>query len=217
MISPVSLLTTSSGIFSPSRMLLSASVNCSRNSSVFFLCSSFDLLGVALVLAGGRSWLRASRFLLGGNLHVHDDAVGAGGDLERGVLHVGGLFAENGAQQALFRRQFGLALGRDLADQNVAGLDFRADADDAVGAEILQRFVAEVRDVARDFLRAELGVAGADFEFVNVNGGEDVVLDDLLADEDGVLEVVAVPRHERARARCGPAPVRRPACRGRRR
>ena len=29
-----------------------------------------------------------------------------------------------------------------------------------------------------------------------MNGRKDVVLDDLLADEDGVLEVVTVPRHE---------------------
>ena len=146
-------------------------------------------------------WTMALRFavgfLLGRNLDVHDDAVGAGRNLQRGVLHVGGLFAEDGAQQALFRREFGLALRRDLADEDVAGLHFRADADDAVGAEVLQRLLAEVRDVARDFLRPELGVAGADLEFVNVNRGEDVFLDDALADEDGVLEVVAVPRHER--------------------
>ena len=108
-------------------------------------------------------------FLLGGDLHVHDDAVGAGRDLERGVFHVGGLFAEDGAQQAFFRREFGFALRRDFADEDVAGLHFRADADDAVGAEVLQRFIAEVRDVARDFLRPELGVAGADFEFIDVN------------------------------------------------
>ena len=117
-------------------------------------------------------------FLLGGNLHVHDDAVGAGGNLQRGVLHVRGLFAEDGAQQAFFRREFGFGLGRDLADEDVAGLHFRADADDAVGAEVLQRFIAEVRDVARDFFRPELGVAGADFEFIDVDRGEDVVLDD---------------------------------------
>ncbi len=139
------------------------------------------------------------------------------GTFERGVLHVGGLLAEDGAQQALFGGQFGLALGRDLADQDVAGLDFGADADDAVGAEVLQGLLAQVGDVAGDFLRAELGVAGADLEFVDVDGGEDVVLDDAFADEDGVLEVVAVPRHEGARARCGPGPVRRPGCRGRRR
>ena len=65
------------------------------------------------------------------------------------------------------------------------------------GAEILQRFIAEVRDVARDFLRPELRVAGGHFKFINVNRGEDVFLHDLLADENGVLEVVTVPRHER--------------------
>ena len=135
-------------------------------------------------------------FLLRRHLHIHDDAIGAGGNLERRVLHVGGLFAEDGAEQALFGREFGLGFGRDLADQNIAGLYFGADADDAVGAEILERFVAEVRNVAGDFLGAELGVARGDFEFINVNAREDVFLHDFLADEDGVLEVVAVPRHE---------------------
>ena len=66
------------------------------------------------------------------------------------------------------------------------------------GPRFFKRLFAQVGNVAGDFLRAELGVAGADFEFVNVNGGEDVVLDDAFADEDGVLEVVAVPGHERA-------------------
>ena len=195
MISPVSLLTTSSGIFSPSRMLLSASVSCSRNSSIFVLYSSSISLAcrfssVAEVLAS------LVGLLLGRDLHVHDDAVGAGRDVQRGVLHVGGLLAEDGAQQALLGSEFGFALGRDLADQDVAGLHLGADANDAVGAEVLQRLLAHVRDVARDFLGPELGVAGADLELLDVDRGEDVLLDDLLADEDGVLEVVAVPRHE---------------------
>ena len=47
------------------------------------------------------------------------------------VLHVGGLLAEDRAEQLLFRRQLRLALRRHLADQHVAGLDFGADVDDA--------------------------------------------------------------------------------------
>ena len=139
----------------------------------------------------------AGDLLLGGNLHVHDDAVGAGRNGQRGVLHVGGLLAEDGAQEALFRGEFGFGLRSDLADEDVAGLHFRADADDAVRPEILQRFFADVRDVARDFLGPELGVAGADLEFVDVDRGVDILLHDAFGDEDGVLEVVAVPRHER--------------------
>jgi hypothetical protein len=87
--------------------------------------------------------------------------------------------------------------GSDLADEDVAGLHLRADADDAVGSEVLEGFLAEVGDVPGDFLGAELGVAGAHLELVDVDAGEDVVLDDAFADQDGVLEVVAVPGHER--------------------
>ena len=98
------------------------------------------------------------------------------GTIERGVLHVRGLLAEDGAQERLFGGEFGLGLRGDLADEDVAGLHFRTDADDAVVVEVLQRFLADVRDVAGDFLRPELGVAGGDLEFLDVDRGVDVLL-----------------------------------------
>ena len=52
-------------------------------------------------------------------------------------------------------------------------------------------------NVAGDFLRPQLGVARHRLEFLDMDRGEDVVAHDALGDEDGVLEVVAVPRHER--------------------
>ena len=54
-----------------------------------------------------------------------------------------------------------------------------------------------VRDVARDFLRPELGVARLDLELLDVDRRVVVVLHHPLGDEDRVLEVVAAPRHER--------------------
>ena len=115
----------------------------------------------------------------------------------RGVANVGGLFAEDGAQQLFFRRHRAFALRRDLADQDVARLHFGADIDDAGFVEVLQRFFRDVRNVARDFLRPELGVARHDLELLDVDRGEDVVGDDALGEQDRVLVVVAVPRHER--------------------
>src|SRR5260370_35005800 len=69
--------------------------------------------------------------LAGEDLHVDDSAPNAGRAVERSVANVASLFAEDGAQQLFFRRDLGLALGRDLADQNVAGLHDRADTNDA--------------------------------------------------------------------------------------
>ena len=48
-----------------------------------------------------------------------------------------------------------------------------------------------------DLFLAELRVAGDALELLDVDRGEDVVLGDALGDEDRVLEVVALPRHER--------------------
>ena len=56
----------------------------------------------------------------GEDLHVDDRAVDRRRHAQRGVLHVRRLLAEDRAQQLLFRRELGLALRRDLADQDVA-------------------------------------------------------------------------------------------------
>ena len=118
-------------------------------------------------------------------------------DAERAVADVAGLLAEDRAEQLLFRGELGLALRRDLADEDVARLHLGADADDAALVEVLEGLLADVRDVARDLFLAELGVAGDALELLDVDRGEDVVLGDALGDEDRVLEVVALPRHER--------------------
>src|SRR5471030_1327940 len=128
---------------------------------------------------------------------LDDGALDARRHLQRGVAHVGGLFAEDGAQQLLFRRHRALALRRHLADEDVACLHFGADVDDARLVEVLEGFFADVRDVAADFLLAELGVAGHDLELLDVDRGEDVIAHDALGEKDRVLEVVAIPRHER--------------------
>ena len=118
------------------------------------------------------------------------------GTLRRGVADLAGLLAEDGAQQALFGGELGLALGRDLADQHVAGLDLGADADDPALVEVGEDVLAQVRDVPGDLFGAELGVAGIDLVLLDVDRREHVVLHQALGEDDGVLEVVALPGHE---------------------
>ena len=129
--------------------------------------------------------------------HLDDRALHARRHAQRGVAHVGGLLAEDGAQELFLRRHRAFALRRDLAAQDVAGAHLGADIDDARFVEVLQRLFRDVRNVARDFLRPELGVARHHLEFLDVDRGEHVVLHDPLGEQDRVLEVVAIPRHER--------------------
>ena len=117
--------------------------------------------------------------------------------LEAGVAHLAGLLTEDGAQQPLLGRELGLALRGDLADEHVAGADLGADADDAALVEVAEHLFREVRDVTGDLLRTELGVAGVDLVLVDVDRREHVVAYEALAQDDRVLEVVALPRHER--------------------
>jgi hypothetical protein len=80
------------------------------------------------------------------------------------------------------RGQLGLALRRHLADEQVAGADLGADADDAAVVEVRERLLRAVRDVARDLLVAELRRAGVDLVLVDVDRAEHVVLDEPLAE-----------------------------------
>src|SRR5580693_1050348 len=129
--------------------------------------------------------------------HLDDGALHARRHTQRRVAHIGRLLAEDGAEKLFLRRHRAFALRRDLADQDVAGADFGADIDDAGFVEVFERLFRNVRNVAGDFLRPELGVTRHHFEFLNMDRSEDVVLDDALGEQDRVLEVVAVPRHER--------------------
>src|SRR5690606_7809599 len=129
--------------------------------------------------------------------HLNDRTSDTRRKTQRRVTHVRRLFTEDGAQKLFFRRHRAFTLRRDLADENVAGVHFRTDIDDTGFVEILERFLTHIRDIARDLFRPELRVTRHHFELFDVDGGEHVIANDALGDEDGVFEVVAVPRHER--------------------
>ena len=99
-------------------------------------------------------------------------------------------------QEFFFRRQLGLALRGDLADEDVTRSYIRADPDDPAFVKVVQRTLADVGDVPRELLATQLGVADLDVVFLDVDRGVDVIFDEFLADDDGVLEVEAIPRHE---------------------
>ena len=76
---------------------------------------------------------------------VDDDAAFAVRHLERRVADLARLFLEDRPDQLLLGGQLGLALRRDLADEQVAGLDLGADADDAALVEVPQGLLGAVQ------------------------------------------------------------------------
>src|SRR5688572_4235998 len=131
------------------------------------------------------------------DLHVHDDAFDSRRADQRRIADITSLFTEDRAEEFLFRRQLGLAFRRHLSDQNVAGLHVGTDSNDACLIEILQERLADVGDVAGDFLRTKLGIAGFDFKFLDMDRRVVVVLHEALRHQNCVFKVVSAPRHER--------------------
>ncbi len=114
-------------------------------------------------------------------------------DLQGRVPDFAGLLTEDGSQEPLLRSKLGLALGRDLADEDVTGHHVGSDADYASVVQILECILTYVGDVSGDLFRSELGVAALKFVLLYVDAGEGIFLDQFFIDEDSVLVVVALP------------------------
>ena len=71
-----------------------------------------------------------------------------------------------------------------------------SDADDTLLVEILGGVLADVRDVGGQLFHTALGVTNFREIFINVDTCEDVPFDHLFGENDSVLIVVTLPRHE---------------------
>jgi hypothetical protein len=129
--------------------------------------------------------------------HFHDRAEVTRRHAHGRVAHVRGLFAEDGAQQLFFRRHRAFALGRDLADQDVARPHFGADIDDARLVEVFSASSPTFgmsRVISSGPSLVSRAITSNSSMWMEVNTSSRTML---LGEKDRVLVVVAVPGHER--------------------
>lgn len=101
------------------------------------------------------------------------------------------LFSKDGTDEALFSRKFRFPFRRDFADEDISRTDFSTDTNDSVFVEVLQGIFRNVRDIAGNLFRSQFRIAGIAVIFFNMDGGKDIFLDEVFAEEDGVFVVVA--------------------------
>ena len=130
------------------------------------------------------------------HLHVNHGAAHAGRHTQRSIFHIRRFFAENRTQQFFFGCELGFAFGRYFADQYVAGFHFCTDIDNAAFVQTVLHFFGQVRNIACDVFRTQLGIACHYVQFFNVDRRIAVVRSHFLANQNRVFVVVAVPRHE---------------------
>ena len=128
--------------------------------------------------------------------YINDYAGFAVRQTERGVARLSCLFAEYGAKQSFLGSEIGLALRGDLTDKDIAGMDLGALFDDTVRVEVAQRVVADVLYLARDLLRSELGISRLVGIDLDMERRINIVSHKVLVKQNGVLVVVAFPRHK---------------------
>ncbi len=135
--------------------------------------------------------------LAGKHAHPNHSAFDAGGNREGSVAHIPRLFSEDRLQKLFLRAQLGFPFRGDLPNQIIAGLYLGADADNPALIQVFQRFFPHIRDVARHFFLPLFRVARLYLEFFNMDGGESILFDQPLADNNGILKIIAAPGHER--------------------
>jgi hypothetical protein len=84
----------------------------------------------------------------------------------------------------------------NFAHQNRARLHLGADADDAALIQVAKHVFTDVGNVAGNFFRPQLRIAGFDLELLNVNRGVVILFHQTFGHEDRVFEVVTAPWHE---------------------
>ena len=130
------------------------------------------------------------------HLDVNNDTALAVRHAKGSISNFSCLFAEDCAEQSFLGGELGLSLRSYLTDEDVAGVNLGSDVDDTVLVEILEHIIADIRDVACDFLGSELCITGFGVVFVNMDRCVNIFSYNLFADEYGVLIVITFPGHK---------------------
>ena len=129
-------------------------------------------------------------------LYVYNDTCFAVRYTQGGISNLSCLFAEDGTQQSFLCCQLCFALRCYLTNQNIIGAYLGTDADDTSVIQILQRILAHVGNISCDFFRPKLCVSCVCLKFTDMNGGINILLYQLFAQQNSILVVVAFPSHE---------------------
>ena len=90
----------------------------------------------------------------------------------------------------------GLALRRDLSDQNIARLNLGTDINNTGLIQLRQSALTDVGYVTRNLFGSQLGITSDAGKFLYMNGGKAIFFYHSLTDQYRVFKVVAIPGHK---------------------
>ena len=132
----------------------------------------------------------------GKDLNVDNRTAHTGRHTQRSVFYVRCFFAEDGAQQFFFRSQLGFAFRRYFTNQYIAGFHFCTDVNDTGFIQTVLHTLGQIRNIAGNIFCTQLGIAGNDIQFLNVNRSIAVVRSHFFGNQNRVFIVITIPRHE---------------------
>ena len=134
--------------------------------------------------------------LAGKYLCIYNDTIFTVRYLQGSITHLTCFLTKDCSQQTLLCRQLSLTLRCNLADQDITGTYFCTDTDDTSLIQILQCIVADARNITGDLFRSQLRVTCFCLIFFHMNRRVNVIHNQLLAQKNRILVVIAFPGHK---------------------
>ena len=113
-----------------------------------------------------------------------------------GVAHIFSLFTKDCTQQALFAAELLLTLWCNLADQNIARLDLRANLYNTALIQVAKAVLTHIGNIACHDFWTKLCLAHLDGVVLDIDTGKGVIFYQATAQNHRVVHVVAAPRHK---------------------
>ena len=90
----------------------------------------------------------------------------------------------------------GFAFRRYFTNQYIAGFHFCTDVNDTGFIQTVLHTLGQIRNIAGNIFCTQLGIAGNDIQFLNVNRSIAVVRSHFFGNQNRVFIVITIPRHE---------------------
>ena len=112
------------------------------------------------------------------------------------IFHIPGFLPEDGPEELLLCSWFRFPFRRDLPYQDISSLHFSPDPDDPFLVQVCNGILAHIGNLPGNLFPAQFSVSGVAGMLLDMDGSVHVILNQLFADQDGILIVVAFPGHE---------------------
>ena len=115
---------------------------------------------------------------------------------QRSITNFSCFLTEDCTKQSFLSSKLCLSLRSNFTNQNITGTNLCTDTDNAVLVKVFERVVADTRYITGDLFVTKLGVSRLCIVLIDMNRCINIILNQSLTKQYGILVVITFPSHE---------------------